>query len=163
MTSPRQTAPVGGALTLDEVAARIATRFAGVIPTSSWGETSFFYNPDHSLPRGAYFCTLKDHDGENDRGSHLDRPGVYRLNFGLPAKDFTAIFGPRPSRPGKGGIVEGPWSFTELDVITPHPVYGWMGWVAVLNPTEKRFDEIVPLLDRAYDKAKASFEKRVNR
>ena len=94
--------------------------------------------------RGAYFCTLKEHDGENDRASALDRPGVYRLSFGAPSSTYARVFGPRPPRPGKGGVVKGPWPFTALDQLTPHAVYGWMGWLSILNPTSDTFAVLRP-------------------
>ncbi len=151
---------IAAGVAMDDVAARIAANFPEVEPTQSWGETSFFYNPGGALPRGVYFCTLKDHDGENDRASGLDRSGVYRLNFGPPVSAFEKLFGPRPARPKKGGVVNGPWDFTALDVLTPHPVYGWMGWIAVLNPTEATLAETLPLLSQAYEKAQKTFAKR---
>jgi hypothetical protein len=43
----------------------------------------------------------------------------------------------------------------------PHPVYGWMIWVAVLNPVQKAFDDIQPLVETAYAKAKKTFSNRV--
>ncbi len=160
MTPHNLSQGIAAGLTMDGVAVRIAATFADVVPTKSWGETSFFYNPGRALPRGVYFCTLKDHDGENDRASHLNRSGVYRLSFGLPNAAFDQLFGPRPARPKKGGVVDGPWDFTALDVLTPHPIYGWMGWIAVLNPTGATLGQIMPLIWQAYEKAQESFAKR---
>jgi hypothetical protein len=141
----------------------ILTAYDGVVPIQSWGETSFFYNPGLALARGAYFCTLKEHDGENDRASALDRPGVYRLSFGVPPSTYARLFGPRPARPGKGGVVEGPWPFTALDRVTPHPVYAWMGWLSILNPSADTFAELRPLLGEAHRRARGTFEGRLRR
>ncbi len=44
----------------------------------SWGEKGIFYNPGRVLKRGVYILTVKEKDGDNDKGSKLDRPGVYR-------------------------------------------------------------------------------------
>jgi hypothetical protein len=148
-------------LAFAEVQALLLERFKGIVPTSSWGEMSFFYNPKSHLPRGVYFCTLKDHDGANDQASVLGREGVYRLNFGIPAAAFERMFGCKPQRPPKGGVVLGPWNFTQLDTLMPHPVYGWMGWVAIMNPRRERFHDILPLLDLAYVKAVESYKKRL--
>ncbi|HEU4408638.1 MAG TPA: DUF6194 family protein [Polyangiaceae bacterium] len=163
MTGDALAAGAGAALSRDEVARRITDAYEGVVPVPSWGETSFFYNPGRAFTRGAYFCTLKDHDGENDRASALDRPGVYRLAFGVPPSTFGRLFGPRPPRPGKGGVVEGPWDFTALDRLTPHPVYAWMGWLSVLNPSARTFDLVGPLLAQAHERARMTFEKRLRR
>ncbi|MEM9715380.1 MAG: DUF6194 family protein [Pseudomonadota bacterium] len=139
----------------------LTTRFADIIPTSSWGETSFFYNPGAKLKRGVYFATIKEKDGENDRASDLNRDGVWRFNLGLPPKLFEEHFGPRPARPAKGGIIAGDWAFTAADVVTPHPVYGWMGWVAVLNPSKTTYEGLSDWISEAFGKAKMNAEKRI--
>lgn len=126
----------------------------------AWGESSLFYNPGRVLPRGVYLATIKEKDGANDSASKLDRDGIFRLNVGTSKPLYLERVGPPPSRPGKGGIVEGPWDFTKLNTLTPHPVYGWMSWVAVLNPPVETLDDMWPLIDAAYAKATASFEKR---
>ena len=48
----------------------------------SWGEKGIFYNPDHVLKRGVYILTVKEKDGDNDKGSDLRRENVYRVNMG---------------------------------------------------------------------------------
>lgn len=132
-----------------------------VVPIEAWGETSYFYNPGRALPRGTYFATIKDHDGENDRASNLDRDGVWRLNMGVTRGAYFELFGPPPPRPGKGGIVEGGWDFTATDRLTPHPVYGWMTWVAILTPSDATWEETcAELVADAHGRAKAAFEKR---
>lgn len=148
-------------MTPGDIALYMTTHFSGVIPLDAWGETSFFYNPNRALKRGTYFATLKFKDGDNDKASQLERDGVCRLNIGLPYETFEGLFGKRPDRPSKGGIIEGGWSFTSLNELMPHPVYGWMGWVSVLNPSNRVFDDCRPLLDAAFGKAKTAFEKRV--
>lgn len=128
----------------------------------AWGETSYFYNPGRALPRGTYFATIKDHDGENDRTSDLNRDGVWRLNMGVSKAAYLERFGPPPPRPGKGGIIECGWDFTALDALTPHPVYGLMSWVAVLNPSPATWEDVrASLLVDAHSRACGSFEKRV--
>lgn len=132
----------------------------GVVPKDAWGETSYFYNPGNALKRGTYFATVKEKDGENDRGSNLNRDGVWRLNMGIQKATFIEMFGPPPARPGKGAIVEGPWDFTQLDILIPHPVYAWMGWVGVLSPSKETWKQCKPLLADAHGRAQATFEKR---
>ena len=136
-------------------------RFEGTRVVEAWGERSIFYDPGLMLPRGVYFVTVKEKDGENDKASHLDRPGVFRLNVGTTKPLFLERFGPPPSRPGKGGVVDGPWDFTAADTLTPHPVYGWMSWVAVLNPSNETLTNTFELVEAAFGKAKASLEKKV--
>jgi len=66
-----------------DITEQICRRFDGVVPRASWGETALSYNPDHLLAHGVYFCTLKQHDGDNDKASVLDREGVFRVAIGL--------------------------------------------------------------------------------
>ena len=106
---------------------------------------------------------MKEKDGANDKASALHREGVFRLNMGLPREDYTALFGPTPPRPAKGQIIEGNWDFTQLNHLTPHPIYGWMGWVSILNPDETQFNDCVPLLKSAHQKAVTAFEKRTKK
>jgi hypothetical protein len=141
----------------------ITDTFSGIHPVAAWGETSFFYNPGRKLPRGIYFATLKDKDGDNDRASNLKRPSVFRLNIGISKSTYCSLFGPQPSRPAAGGVVATGHDFTALDQLLPHPVYGWMSWVSVLNPSASTFQAVKPLLAEAYDLAVGKFAKRVAR
>ena len=135
-------------------------RHPDLVRTESWGETGLFLNPRTRLRRGVYVATLKSRDGENDRASALDRPGIFRLNIGVPPARFEAEFGPRPVRPAKGQASPGP-DYAQLDRLLPHPVYGWMGWVCILNPSESRWPQIAELLDAAHAKASAAADKRL--
>ncbi len=148
-------------MTPDAVIADLSTRFGDVRPVESWGETALFHNPGGAMPRGVYFATVKRKDGANDRASALDRPGVWRLNLGLPPTLYEARFGPRPARPAKGGIVATGHDFTALDDLTPHPVYGWMGWVAVVSPSRTTYDALAPLIGAAFDKARQAAARRL--
>ena len=146
---------------IEDVHRFITSTLDGVNPVSAWGETAYFYNPGGVLKRGTYFATIKDKDGDNDRASGLDRDGIWRLNIGIGSQAFLAMFRHKPARPAKGGVIEGPWDFTEIDRIMPHPVYGWMGWIAVLNPGAATFETCKPLITAAHQRAADSFSKRI--
>ena len=146
-----------------EVIEAVVSAFPGLEPKRSWGETSLFYNPAGVLPHGVYFATLKEQDGDNDTASGLDRPGVFRLSFGLPAGGYEALFGPRPARPAKGRHVATGHDFTAVDELMPHPVYGWMGWVQVLSPSRRTFAGIQPLLSAAHEAAAKKYDRQVTR
>lgn len=126
----------------------------------SWGETSFFYNPDNKGPRGTYFCTIKEKNGENDKASALDRKDIFRFNFGISKPTFLEMFSVIPKRPPKGGIIEGSYDFTALDCLTPHPVYGWMCWVAITNPSEDSLRQIEHLIVESYQLTKHKHLKK---
>lgn len=138
----------------------ISKTYPHIHPVAAWGETSLFYNPDRQLPRGIYFATIKEKDGKNDCASNLDRPDVFRLNIGISKSTYVSLFGPQPSRPRAGGVIQSGHVFTALDQLIPHPVYGWMSWVCVLNPSAATFESVKPLLSEAYDLAVAKFTKR---
>lgn len=135
--------------------------FAGTVCVESWGETGIFYNPDNLLKRGVYILTVKEKDGDNDKGSKFNRDGVYRLNIGIKKSTFIQLFGIIPLRPKAGGVVDMNYDFTEIDIILPHPVYAWMGWISVLNPSVETFEKLKPLIKEAYDLSIIKFNKRV--
>ncbi|MCD9212337.1 DUF6194 family protein [Vibrio cholerae] len=138
----------------------IETKFEGVIRKSSWGETSLFYNPGKRLPNGVYFCTIKEKNGANDKASSLDRDGVFRLSIGVSKGTYERLFGNRPKRPAKGEIIDTGHDFSALDTLMPHPIYGWMSWVQVLNPSDSTFNEILPLIVEAHKNAVEKFRKK---
>lgn len=139
----------------------VVTAMDSVVPKAAWGETSYFYNPGLKFERGTYFATIKEKDGNNDRASGLNRPGIWRLNMGVSKEAFVSLFGYPPARPGKGQVVEGLWDFQEADRITPHPVCGWMSWIAVLNPSIETWVRCKLLLLDAHGRAVARFDKRL--
>ena len=141
----------------------ITDTFDGVHPVDAWGDTFFFYNPGRKLPDEIYFATLKSKDDDYDRTSDLDRPSVFRLNIGISKPTYRALFGAQSSRPGAGGVVDTAYDFTALDQLLPHPVYGRMFWVCVLNPSATTFQTVQPLLAEAYDLAVNKYAKRAAR
>lgn len=107
-----------------------------------------------------YILTIKEKDGDNDNGSNLDRENVYRVNLGIRKKTFIELFSDVPKRPSAGEIVSMNYDFTELNKIIPHPVYAWMGWISVLNPSDKTFEKLKPFIQEAYEYAVEKFKKR---
>jgi hypothetical protein len=150
-------------MTPSEIVEVIAKKLAGVHPKSSWGETSLFYNPGNVLPNGVYFCTLKENDGENDKSSNLSRESIFRLSIGVPKDVYLSLFGEKPTRPNKGGIVDTGHDFTQSNVLMPHPIYGWMSWVCILSPSKDVFNEIYPLIEKAHSNAIVKFNKKVKK
>ncbi len=132
----------------------------GTVLVKSWGEKGIFYNPDHVLKRGVYILTVKEKDGDNDKGSGLNRENVYRVNLGIRKSTFAELFGAVPKRPTAGDVVDMDYDFTVLDEILPHPVYAWMAWICALNPSEQTFEELKPYIQEAYEYAKEKFKKR---
>lgn len=147
-------------MTADEILRQCLDRLEGTVLVESWGERGIFYNPGHALKRGVYLLTIKERDGANDRASQLDRPGIFRVNIGVRPDTYRTLFGPKPARPQAGGVVSLPCDFTVLDQLIPHPVYAWMGWVCILNPSEEAFQRTWPLVEEAHGYAREKFQKR---
>lgn len=128
----------------------ITGAFDAVEQVETDGNRFFFYDPAHKFP----FATIVT-SNLYDRASDLDRPGVYRLNIGLGREAWVALFGP-PTKgtPGDHGLGSGSdtaWDFTALDTVMPHPVYGRMHWICVLNPSDATFETVKTHLAEAYD------------
>lgn len=147
-------------MTPDEILRYCLETMDGVVLVDSWGEQGVFYNPGGRLKRGVYVLTVKEKDGANDKSSGLDREGIFRVNLGLRRSTFARLFGPLPQRPAKGCTVDMDCDFSSINVLLPHPVYGWMGWACVLSPSEERFEEWKPLIWEAYEYAKEKYAKR---
>ena len=130
------------------------------VVVNSWGERGVFYNPNNALKRGIYVLTVKEKDGDNDKSSNLNREGVYRISIGVRRNTFIYMFGSVPTRPAKGGVVDMPFDFAQIDKIVPHPVYAWMSWVCVLNPSDTTFEQLKPLIQEAYEYAKEKYTRR---
>ncbi len=148
-------------MTQQDIENYIVKNYEGVIPKSSWGETSFFYNPNKTLPNGVYFCTIKQEDGDNDKASNLNRDDVFRFSIGISKQSFENLFNTKFKRPAKGETIKSDFDFKKLDFITPHPIYGWMSWICILNPSKNSFDDLRDFLDESYNLAIGKFEKKI--
>lgn len=149
-------------MSVENIISYVTSHYEGVIVDSNWGERGLFYNPERKLPKGIYILTFKEKDGPNDKASNTNRPGVYRLNLGISKQTFTDLFAGIPKRPLAGKIVDTGHDFEMLDEIMPHPVYGWMSWIGVLNPSKNTFDKIKPLIEEGIELAKIKYAKKVN-
>ena len=145
---------------IDEIVDDLLNRFDHLVVKKTWGETSLFFNPNGASAHGSYFVTMKDSDGENDKASNLDRDGIFRISFGISINSYEALFGPKPPRPLKGGVVETGHDFAQTNLLMPHPIYAWMNWLQVLNPSQEIWNSNQILIQESYGLSKARFEKR---
>jgi hypothetical protein len=138
---------------LDEtsITSYITGAFDDVHTVDAWGDTFFYYNPDRAQPDEFYFATLKGQDDDYDRASDLNRPSVFRLNIGIGKATYRSLFGDDGA---------GEYDYTALDQLMPHPVYGRMYWVCVLNPSAATFETLRPLLAEAYDVITGRYARR---
>ena len=136
----------------------ITTAFEGVETQTGMGATFFFYGDERMMP----MVTVVTSD-EHDTASDLNRPGVFRLNIGVSKGTFESLFGPVPKGGSPYDALEG-FDYAALDMVMPHPVYGRMHWVCVLNPSEGTFEgQVKPLLAEAYEMAVRKGARRASR
>lgn len=138
----------------------ILDNYQSVIVTDAYRERSFFYNPDNSLPKGIYFATIKESDGPNDKSSNLEREGIYRLSIGVGKKQYQQLFGNVPKRPAKGDFVNLDFDFTISEMLMPHPIYAWLGWVCINSPNDQNVDLLKQLLDISYQNVLIKYAKK---
>ena len=150
-----------------EMSQYITNTFEGVDVVVVSDNSFFFYNPDSSVPPDHKFpfVTLMTND-VNDQFSNLDRPSVFRLNIGVGKQTFRSLFG-LPERSTESDNTpessdnDSSYDFTALDQLMPHPVYGRMYWVCVLNPSDETLKtKVRPLLDEAYEMAVSKYNKQ---
>lgn len=148
-----------------EIYRYITETFEGVDVVTDSGNSFFFYNPDRNLPPDHRFpfVTLVTND-LYDQFSDLNRPSVFRLNIGIGKQTFRSLFGEPVLPSDKDSTETSGYDFTALDQVMPHPVYGRMYWVSVLNPGNETFETNVrPLLAEAYELAVGKYERRAAR
>jgi len=125
-------------------------------PEIAWGDRFFYWAPDGVVPQTQPFATVvtKDYPGEPSSG--LGRDGAFRVNIAAGAAEFAARIGrqprdqPRDDEPGPDAV----------DVVLAHPVYGDLGWLAVVDPGPRTQDAVRDLLTRAHGLAQGRAERR---
>jgi hypothetical protein len=125
------------------------------VPEIAWGDAFFYYAPDGRMPQHVQpYGTIVTKDYPDDASSDLDRPGRWRVNIHVDRATFQELTGEEPRSLTRSR------DFAAADVVNPHPVYGALSWIAVVNPAEKTTDTVVQLLHAAHDAARARFERR---
>lgn len=134
-------------MTIADIKAFILMEYQDARAVESDGDMFLMHGADDKFP----FATIITKDNEFDAASDLNRDGVFRLNMGIDRDSFTALFGDRHFK-GIGGYLKSDIDFQALNVIFPHPMYGAMYWISVLNPDEAMFEVLKPYLSVAYHK-----------
>ena len=119
-------------------------------PEIAWGDYFFYYAPDGRVPQNRQpYATIITKDYPDDTQSHLDPPDRWRLNIHVGQAAFTELIGVGPDAVREG--VAGARDFAATDEFLPHPVYGALGWIAVVNPGEGTMPTVTALLRQAHD------------
>jgi hypothetical protein len=124
-------------------------------PEISWGDTFFYYSPDGVAPRATQpFATIVTKNYPGDERSRLDRPDTFRVNIAAGKEAFVNRTGHAPREPA---IDDDPGV---TDAVMAHPVYGSVGWLAVVNPGRRTDTATRELLRNAYHLARSRYERR---
>ena len=147
-------------LSPDDLLARVRRRYPGLVLTTTWNARTLRYNPDGSHAYGVEFVTIEERDGGDAGARGLDAIAAYRLSFGVAPERYTALFGTPPQWSDERDAHEAAESMPRVDVVEPHPRYGWMSWAAVVNPSPATMERLWPLLDEGYALARARHATR---
>lgn len=118
-------------------------------PQIAWGDYFFYYSPDGQVPRNEQpYATVVTKNYPDDTQSALDAPDRWRVNVHVGRAVFGELTADSPS------------DFAATDVFLPHPVYGALGWVSVVNPGERTTAKVLDALRTAHEDARRRFERR---
>ncbi|OKK22006.1 hypothetical protein AMK16_01850 [Streptomyces sp. CB00455] len=127
----------------------------GDFPELAWGDAFFYYAPDGRMPANVQpYGTIITKNHPDDAASDLDPPGRWRVNVNAGRRALSEL---AAGEPGGAGGRPGP---AAADEVVPHPVYGALGWISVVNPGARTQDTVVRLLRAAHDAARARAERR---
>jgi hypothetical protein len=128
-------------------------------PAISWGDTFFYYSPDGVVPTATQpFATVVTKNYPGDDASDLDRPGAFRVNIAAGKEAFIRWTGHAPREPATTDVAPG-----TADTVIAHPVYGSLGWLAVVNPGPRTGAMVRELLRTAHHLARSRYDRRAER
>lgn len=117
----------------------------GALPAIAWGDAFFYNAPDGVMPdRTQPYGTIITKDYPDDESSRLAAPDRFRVNIHV-GRDRAAALTATPTDPAT------PRESATPDVFFPHPLYGAMGWVSVVNPADRTDALVVSLLREAHE------------
>lgn len=129
-------------------------------PAVAWGDHFAYFAPDGVVPATQPFATIVTKDYPDDATSHLDPPGRWRLNVHVGARVFERLVGQSPRAFGDRTGADAPHDFAAPDAVVPHPVYGSLGWVAVVTPGERTLTLALDLVRGAHADARRRAGRR---
>ncbi|MFD8232910.1 DUF6194 family protein [Streptomyces sp. NPDC059696] len=124
-------------------------------PELAWGDAFFYYSPDGRVPANAQpYGTIVTKNYPGDSALDLDPPGRWRVNIHVGRGMFQELTGEEPRALGRTH------DLAATDHVMPHPVYGPLGWVCVVNPGARTMGTVVQLLRSAHEAARARCTRR---
>ena len=120
-------------------------------PELAWGDVFVYHSPDGRVPTNVQpYATIVTKDYPDDRESDLDPEGRWRVNIHVGRARLAELAADEP----------GTHDPSEADVVLPHPVYGSLGWVAVVNPGQRTGALVLELLGEAHEAARRRAARR---
>ncbi|MEW2049299.1 DUF6194 family protein [Streptomyces sp. NPDC005476] len=127
----------------------------GGFPELAWGDAFFYYAPDGRIRENVQpYGTIVTKNYPDDAACDLDPPGRWRVNVHVDRAMFQELTGEEPRS------ISRPRDHAAADRVMPHPVYGALGWICVVNPGERTRETVVQLLRSAHEAARARFARR---
>ncbi|MEU2199142.1 DUF6194 family protein [Isoptericola sp. NPDC019482] len=118
-------------------------------PEIAWGDAFFYYAPDGQVPTTVQpYGTVVTKNYPDDTTCDLDRPDRWRVNVHVGRDRARRLVGGREQ------------DAVAPDVLLPHPLYGDLGWVCVVNPGERTGGVVLDLLRDAHEAARRRYERR---
>ena len=116
-----------------------------------------YYAPDGRIPQhGQPYATVVTKDYPADTASDLDPQGRWRVNVHVDRRTFARLTGEDPR------ALTMSRDFSAPDVVNPHPVYGHLGWVCIVNPAERTPATVLELIRSAHEAARRRTERRAD-
>ena len=135
----------------------LAPQAGSEFPEVAWGDAFFYYAPDGQVPQNVQpYGTIVTKNYPDDSASRLDEEGRWRVNIHVDREVFRRLTGEEPRDLSR------PRDFAAADQINPHPVYGALSWVAIVNPGKRTMNTAIELLRDAHQAARVRFERRLS-
>lgn len=135
-------------MTIEEIKDYIFLNFKNIKLTKANEDLFFMHENSDKMP----FATIVTQDNEYDNFSNLNREGFFRINIGLDRETFSSMFEGMTVKKGLEAYLDLGIDFTKEDIIQPHPTYGSLYWICVVNPSDKTFETLKHYLKISYDK-----------
>ncbi|NSC19938.1 hypothetical protein FM076_01415 [Streptomyces albus subsp. chlorinus] len=124
-------------------------------PEIAWGDAFFYYAPDGKVPTNVQpYGTIVTKNYPDDTAGDLDSPDRWRVNIHVGRATLQKLTGEEPRGLGR------PRDCRAVDTVMPHPVYGALGWVCVVNPGERTTGTVLRLLRDVHEAAGRRFARR---
>lgn len=135
-------------MTIEWIKHYIFQNFRKIKLVEAHGDLFFMHENNDKLP----FATIVTQDNEYDNFSNLNREGFFRINIGVDKQSFNSMFNGMTNEKGLEAYLDLGIDFTKEDIIQPHPTYGSLYWICVVNPSDKTFEKLKQYLQISYDK-----------